>query len=184
MDRPLDSSEMLPITAVLSQGEVIVPAQSDADSMYQEGYGFRRHGEHLLHPVEALYNIQRDKIAVIDEVSNKQVLFEELLSILSRNTPTLWTRFIVFKDLRTRGFIIKIEDKKFLVYERGTYRKTPPSYRVHIFSEGQPQKLDEFLVELSSTESSGFEMKVAVVDRRGELVYYTVKETELEKESD
>ena len=182
MDRHTDSSEMLPITAVLSQGEIIVPSQSDADSLNQDGYGFRKNGEHCLHPVEALFNVQRDKIAVIDEASNKQVKFTDLLDILSKNTLTLWTRFIVFKDLRTRGFIIKIDEDRFKVYERGADRKKKPNYLIHIFSEGKPQKLNDFLEELSQTESYGYEMKVAVVDRRGELVYYSVKETTLEKE--
>lgn len=173
---------MLPITAVLSQGEIIVPAQSDADSLYQDGYGFRSNSEHILHPEEALFHVDRKKIAVIDEVSNKHLKFDELLGIFSRNTPTLWTRFIVFKDLRTRGFIIKIDEDKFKVYERGADRKKKPNYLIHVFSEGKPQKLSEFLDELSLAESYGYEMKAAVVDRRGELVYYTVKETGLEKE--
>lgn len=173
---------MEPITAVMTQGEIIVPSQSDADSLNQDGYGFRRHGEHYLHPVETLFNVQREKIAVIDELSNKQIQFTELLTILSQDTPTLWTRFIVFKDLRTRGFIIKIDEEKFKVYERGADRKSKPNYLIHIFSEGKPQRLSEFLEELSQTENYGYEMKAAVVDRRGELVYYTVKETGLEKE--
>ena len=173
---------MQPITAVLSQGEIIVPAQNDADSLYQDGYGFRKHGEHCLHPVETLYNVGREKIAVIDEVSNKQLKFTDLLGILSKNTPTLWTRFIVFNDLRTRGFIIKIDEDKFKVYERGADRKKKPNYLIHIFSEGKPQKLSQFLAELKQTETYGYEMKVAVVDRRGELVYYSVKETALKKE--
>lgn len=173
---------MLPITAVLSQGEIVVPSQSDADSLKQDGYGYRKHGELCLHPEEVLFHRQRDKIAVVDEVTNKLVNFTELLSILSKNTPTLWTRFIVFKDLRTRGFIIKIDEDRFKVYERGTDRKKKPDYLIHIFSEGKPQKLEQFMSELNKTESYGYEMKVAVVDRRGELVYYSVNETTLEKE--
>ena len=156
---------MLPITAVLSQGEIIVPSQSDADSLNQDGYGFRKHGEHHLHPVEALFNMQRDKIAVVDEVSNKLVNFTNLLGILSVDTPTLWTRFIVFKDLRTRGFIIKIDEDRFKVFERGADKKKKPNYLIHIFNEGKPQKLDQFLAELKQTESYGYEMKAAVVDR-------------------
>jgi tRNA-intron endonuclease len=104
------------------------------------------------------------------------------LGILSKNTPTLWTNFIVFKDLRTRGFIIKIDEGKFKVYERGADRRNKPNFLIHIFSEGKPQKLNNFLSKLKTAESYGYELKAAVVDRRGELVYYTVKETGLEKE--
>ena len=175
---------MLPITAVLTQGTVIVPTQSDADSLLQDGYGYRKHGEHVLHPEEALYHMEREKIVVIDETTNNTVKFEELLSILSPFTLTLWTRFIVFKDLRQRGFVIKIDEDKFKVFERGADRKKKPQFLIHIFSEGKPQKLSEFMAELTQAESYGYEVKAAVVDRRGELVYYTVKETGLEKESD
>jgi tRNA-intron endonuclease len=170
------------ITAVLTQGKVIVPSQSDADSLYQDGYGYRMNHEHYMQPAELLFTVYRNKIVVVDEDTNKRLGFTELLHVLSEDTPNLWTNFIVFKDLRTRGFIIKIEKDRFLIYERGTFRKTPPSYVIHIFSEGKPQSLTEFIKELQTTEKDGYEMKVAVVDRRGEIVFYSIKETELLKE--
>lgn len=170
------------ITAVLTQGKIIVPSQSDADSLYQDGYGYRMNHEHYMHPAEILFTVFRNKIVVIDEDTNKKLGFTELLHRLSQDSPNLWTNFIVFKDLRTRGFIIKIEKERFLIYERGTFRKTPPSYVIRIFSEGKPQSLTEFIEELKATENDGYEMKVAVVDRRGEIVFYSVIETELLKE--
>ena len=169
------------ITAVLTQGKVIVPSQSDADSLYQDGYGHRVNNEHYMHPVEILFTVFRNKVSVVDEITNRTLSFTELLHVLSPESPNLWTNYIVFKDLRTRGFIIKIERDRFLIYERGTYRKTPPSYIIHIFSEGKPQILTEFIEELKVTEKDGYEMKVAVVDRRGEIVFYSVTETELLK---
>jgi tRNA-intron endonuclease len=165
------------ISAVLTQGKVIVPSQSDADSLYQDGYGFRVNNEHYMHPVELLFTVFRNKVSVVDEITNKTLSFTELLHVLSPESPNLWTNYIVFKDLRTRGFIIKIERDRLL----GTYRKTPPSYMIHIFSEGKPQSLTEFIEELKVTEKDGYEMKVAVVDRRGEIVFYSVTETELLK---
>ncbi len=179
---PESSGMQQRITAVLTQGKVIVPSQSDADSLYQDGYGYRMNHEHYMYPAEILFTVYRNKIAVVDEDSNKTLSFTELLHVLSAETPNLWTNFIVFKDLRTRGFIIKIEKERFLIYERGTYRKTPPSYVIHIFSEGKPQSLTEFIEELRATEKDGYEMKVAVVDRRGEIVFYSVTETQLLKD--
>ena len=114
-----------------------------------------------MHPAEILFTVFRNKIIVIDEDTNKKLDFTELLHRLSAETPNLWTNFIVFKDLRTRGFIIKIEKDRFLIYERGTYRKTPPSYVIHIFSEGKPQSLTVFIEELKAAENDGYEMKVA-----------------------
>ena len=163
-------------TVIYSNRELIVPTQSDADSLYQDGYGYRKKKQHYLRGVEALYNIERGKIAVVDEETNKGLSFQEVLQKLSINDPELWINFIVYKDLRTRGFIIEITKGSYYVYERGDYHKNPPSYQLKIISEGKPEKIDNLLQELISVEERAMNMKIAVVDRRGEIVYYGVDE--------
>ncbi len=170
---------MEPFTAVYANREVIVPTQSEADSLYQDGYGYRRNKLHYLRGVETLYNVERRKLAVVDEKTNNTLSFQELLHRLSQDEPGLWTNFIVYKDLRTRGFIIEIFHQKFRVYERGDYGKKPASYQLKIISEGKPETVDTILEELESMEKESLSMKVAVVDRRGEIVYYGLEEKKL-----
>ena len=165
-------------TAVYTNREIIVPTQAEADSLLQDGYGYRKNKMHHLRGVETLYNIERGKIHVVDEASNTVLSFQEILHRLSLDDSELWIKFIVYKDLRQRGFIIEIQDQ-FKVYERGDYGKNPPSYQLKIISEGKPEQLEKLVSELQTASKQKLEMKLAVVDRRGEIVYYGVEEKNL-----
>ena len=48
-----------------------------------------------------------------------------------------------------------------------------------IISEGKPEQIESLVSELEIVEKQGLEMKIAVVDRRGEIVYYGVEEKDL-----
>ena len=165
-------------TAVYTNREIIVPTQAEADSLLQDGYGYRKNKMHHLRGVETLYNVERGKIHVVDEETNEGLSFQEILHSLSPDDPELWIKFIVYKDLRQRGFIIEIHDQ-FKVYERGDYGKNPPSHQLKIISEGKPEQLEKLVHELEKTAKQDLEMKLAVVDRRGEIVYYGVEEKNL-----
>ena len=170
---------MQPFTAVYTDEGVVVPMRSEADSLFNDGYGSREGGEPLtLDTCETLYNIDRGKIALVDEEANVKLSFKEALRLFTADDPSIWTRFIVYRDLRTRGFVARETDEvaDFMVYERGMYRKQPPSYHVKIISEGRPEKLNSILSDLKKTAETGREFKLAVVDRRGEIVYYGLTE--------
>lgn len=170
---------MQPFTAVLTQGVVAIPMRSEADSLFNDGYGTREGDSVLtLDPCETLYNMDRGKVALVDEDANVKLSFQEALKLFTVDDSSIWTRFIVYRDLRTRGFVArKAEDAEgFVVYERGMYRKQPPRYHVRIISEGRPEKVETILGELEKTEEKGCEFKLAVVDRRGEIVYYGLSE--------
>ena len=167
---------MDPFTAVYSENQVIVPTQSEADSLLHDGYGYRINKTHILWSVEALYNAERGKITVIDEVTNTILSFQELLHRLSENDFDIWVNFMVYKDLRTRGFIIKVSENDFKVYERGDYSNKSPSYQLKIISEGKPETIKHLITELKNTNDKSLKMKIAVIDRRGEIVYYGLEE--------
>jgi tRNA-intron endonuclease len=167
---------MEPFTAVFTNKWIIVPNQSEADSLVQDGYGYRRNNKHYLRGVETLYNVERGKINVIDEETYKKISFQALVQRLSKDTPEIWLNFIVYKDLRTRGFIIEIQNSEFRVYDRGDFGNNPPSYQLKIISEGKPELVQDLLNKLKKVEDNSMNMKLAVVDRRGEIVYYGVEE--------
>ena len=48
-----------------------------------------------------------------------------------------------------------------------------------IISEGKPEQVETILDELDSIRKDSLSMKVAVVDRRGEIVYYGLEEKDL-----
>jgi tRNA-intron endonuclease len=167
---------MDPFIAIYTKNKIIIPTQSEADSLFQNGFGYRKNKQYFLNYVETLYNIERGKISVVDEDNNKLLSFQNLYKILSSSEPDLWIKFMVYKDLRTRGFIVNIKNNFFRVYERGNFGKTRPSYQLKIISEGKPEKIRKLLKELETLNRENLSMKLAVIDRRGEIVYYGVEE--------
>ena len=177
---------MQPFSTVLSEGRVIVPANNEANSLYQDGYGLleAESGLLVLEGFEVLYLLERGKISVIDENNHERQTFRKLLNTYIKNVPNIWTYYIVYRDLRTRGFITKRGPGwglDFYVYERGSYRKREPKNIVYSVWEGLPEDLIHLEEMLSDSVELDKNLRLAVVDRRGEIVYYTVSEKELVK---
>lgn len=158
-----------------------VPAQNEANSLYQDGYGsFLGDGRLLtLKPYEALYLVERARIAVVDEENRTSLVFQELLGLFSSRDPHIWIRYIVYRDLRSRGFVVR-EGRgfgvDFQVYERGAYGKKQPRYLVYSIWEGSPESMMRISEVLASAEDDDQILRLAVIDRRGEIVYYTLSE--------
>ena len=168
-------------SAVYTDKGIVVPAQNEANSLYQDGYGslLKERRLLILQPFEALYLVEKMKIAVIDEGSKEKVVFRNLLWKFSAEDPLIWTRFIVYRDLRTRGFVAKKGPGlgvDFLVYERGSYGKKVPRYLVYTIGEGTQEPVDKLGGVLDVAEKTDKILRLAVVDRRGEIVYYTLSE--------
>jgi tRNA-intron endonuclease len=171
---------MQPFTTVLTEGRVVVPSQSEADSLMNDGYGARDGGVLSLEPSETLFNVERGKITVVDEKTNRNMSFNELLRVFLENDSKAWTRFLVYRDLRTRGFVARTDPDgltDLVVYERGAFKKEQPTIRVAVVSEGSPENLEKLLELAQSLEKEGLQLKLAVVDRRGEMVYYSLAES-------
>ena len=167
------------INAILTGLKIVVPTQNDADSLSQDGYGTRNKGLLILQPFEALYLVEKERLTIIDEQRKKNISFQELLNISLETDPLLWTKYIIYRDIRGRGFVTKETGEKgvsFIVYERGCYKSKPPSYYVYTVYEGMPETIGHLKEILEQTKVSSKELKLAVVDRRGEIVYYSLNE--------
>jgi tRNA-intron endonuclease len=60
----------------------------------------------------------------------------------------------------------------FRVYERGEYEKKPAKYVVFGINEGTNVKAKDFALAVSQIQKMGKEAVVAVIERRGEVIYY------------
>lgn len=161
-----------------------MPSQDEADRLFQDGYG-RRLGDTLtLTPSEALYLVEKERLSVIDEAQKKILSFQEILNRELEEDKLLWTTYIIYRDIRGRGFVAKTPIDKstnFLVYERGTYSKKPPCYEIHTIYEGMNETIGDLEVAIKQSLASGRILKLAVIDRRGEIVYYGLEKADITK---
>jgi tRNA-intron endonuclease len=170
--------------AVYAGEQIIVPTQSEADSLYQDGYGRRLGTTLALTPSEALYLVEKERLSIIDEVKKKILSFQEILDRELERDTLLWTTYIIYRDIRGRGFVAKTptdQSTTFLVYERGTYFKKPPCYEIHTIYEGMNETIGNLETVLRQSTDSGRTLKLAVIDRRGEIIYYGLEKADLTK---
>jgi tRNA-intron endonuclease len=69
------------------------------------------------------------------------------------------------------GFGISID---FRIYERGAYGKDTAQSLVVSTQEGKPVPIEDLARAISQSQSLKKELVLAVMNRRGEIVYYSV----------
>jgi tRNA-intron endonuclease, archaea type len=92
-----------------------------------------------------------------------------------RHDSNILTKFLVYRDLRSRGYVVKNGfgfGIDFRVYERGEYLKKPSKYLVYALNEGINLKIEELYDLIDQTTKMGKNSVLAVIERRGEVIYY------------
>jgi tRNA-intron endonuclease len=101
--------------------------------------------------------------------------FDPLFELLLKYDRNIMTKFLVYRDLRSRGYVAKEGfgfGNDFRVYERGEHEKKPAKYVVFGINEGTNTTAKELAGAVDQIEKMGKEAVVAVVERRGEVIYY------------
>lgn len=150
--------------------------KEEVEQLVLKDYGVAKRKYLIIDPLETLYLTFTNRIQV---KKGKRILdFEELFQIFSKDNPTIFTQFLIYRDLRDRGYIVKAgygERIDFLVYDRGDYPEKAAKYRIIGVDEGYPIGVLELIDILRFTTMSKKDLKIAVVERRGEVVYYSLK---------
>jgi tRNA-intron endonuclease len=175
-NQPSSEEQVLPFEAGLRGERIVVLDKQRIGELETAGYGRREGKTYLLHDYEALYLLYSQKLKLVDE-KGKSVSFEELAEVCQRRALDSWTKFIIYRDLRTRGYVVR-EGFGFgtdlRVYERGDYPKKAAQYVVFALDEGIEKGIDDLQKSVREMAKMGKEAIIAVIERRGEVIYYKV----------
>ena len=142
------------------------------DQLRNKGYGDKENNNYLLETYEALYLLHLNKLII---TNGDVVDFSDLLKHALRYDKEIVTKFLVYRDLRSRGYVVKEGfgfGTDFRVYERGGYEKKRAKYVVFCVNEGINVKVGELSKHVREIETMGKNAIAAVVERRGEVIYY------------
>ena len=142
------------------------------DQLRNKGYGDREDNDYLLETYEALYLLYLKKLVI---TSGRIDNFATLLKLVLKYDKEIVTRFLVYRDLRSRGYVVKEGfgfGADFRVYERGEYEKKRAKYVVFCINEGINVKVGKLSKNVREIETMGKNAIAAVVERRGEVIYY------------
>ncbi len=142
----------------------------DGKALYeQSGYGRPEADGLRLSPQEALYLIHRQKIEVPGY--SFDTLFAEFSS-----QPTFMRSFLVYRDLRERGYVVQTGPHDFRVFRRGEKPgKGESVYLVRVLSERDPIRFEKLIEEVMASRNMRKQYILAVVDDEEELTYYEIK---------
>lgn len=172
-----------PAEAVYENGKGYV-ASEDADRISQQGfYGNRTDGNRLeLEPVELLHLIERKRLIVKrsdGEIIGPDTIVKELLD----ENPDLWTSYLVFRDLRSRGYAVRQGfggGIGFRVYARGDRPGVASATQlVYVLKEGVPISLSDLDMVTRTAAGSRKKLVFALVDQNGEVNFYRVAQATL-----
>ncbi|MHA1409148.1 MAG: tRNA-intron lyase, partial [Candidatus Odinarchaeia archaeon] len=170
-NRSTDEKEVeKPVEARLeADGRVTIDSERKTE-IYNKGYyGEFSDGKLFLKPLEALLLLERKRIKILDS-NKKEVDFRELVFTYLKNDPVIWVKYLVYRDLRSRGYTVGIGYEgttDFRVYERGAVPKKDASkYLVYVIEEGVPLALNQLEKIISVGASSRKKTAIAVVDRQ------------------
>lgn len=157
---------------ILIGNRVILDAGTSSE-LIDSFFGTKQDGKLILSSEEALYLVEKGKIDVYEK--GKKLTFNSLLRKFSK-VKDFWTKYVVYRDLRDKGYIAKEALKyggDFRVYYKGEKPMEEHSRWICIAIKDtdfiKPRVLSA-IVRVTHTVRK--KLLIAVVDKEDEVTYY------------
>lgn len=177
------SKSQLKTKGIVCDKGVKIIDRSYIDALSSRGYGLIEENYLILSFYEALY-LNDKKILEVSSQNNDSISFRDLLQYYEKNNQNAWVNYLVYRDLRSRGYVVRGgfgSGIDFRIYERGSYGKNVASTLILITQEGRPLSIDYLTSTMKQCQSQKKALVLAVMNRRGEIVYYSVSKLNFHK---
>lgn len=163
---------------VVFTGETLFSNKKDAFTLYEKSrFGEAKEGKIIYSFFEALYLLEKGKIDVIE--GKKKLNFEKFIEKLKELDKRIQIKYIVFKDMRNRGYIIKTALKfgaEFRVYDKG---KKPgeehAKWILYPVRESDMLTWHEFAAKNRVAHSTKKNLLIGIVDEENDVTYYEIR---------
>jgi len=170
------SAEVDPeIQGVLIKNQSIILEPNRQQELEQKGYGDMVKDKLVLKPFESLYLLYTGKLALFK--GKKNIGFDLFLQICKKQDESILTKFLVYRDLRTRGYTVKDGfgfGSDFRVYAKGDFGEKGAKFLVFGLNEGKQEKIGKLQKKVEEITKMGKEPIIAVIQRQGEIIYYKI----------
>ncbi|MDG6929176.1 MAG: tRNA-intron lyase [Nitrososphaerota archaeon] len=163
-------------------GNVVAVDDPDSSELTRRGFGEKETvtgtgtgtGTVHLRIYEAMYLVRMGLLTVLDQAGGT-LAFEGLADRSLKEDKRGWTKFLLYRDLRSRGYVVREGygiRSDLRVYDRGEYGKSAAKFVVLPLNEGEKTSLSSLKRMTETIYRMGKEPLVGVVERRGEIIYY------------
>jgi tRNA-intron endonuclease, archaea type len=163
------------IRGQLKNNRVILGPEALPD-LFEQGYFGRPKGKGLELPlVEAAYLLDRSRIKISSD--GNELEFKAFFQVASSLEKGFEFRYVVYKDLRERGYYVQPGRPDFRVYPRGGHPgKSPAEFYVLVISERMPLPIQEVIEPVRVAGQMRKKLMLAIVDEESDITFYEVKE--------
>ncbi|HJW97225.1 MAG TPA: tRNA-intron lyase [archaeon] len=173
-------SAFRPIECKLLENKLVI--SKGFDELLQRSFGKYDERKLELSFVEAIYLLEKGRISV--KKGNKKLGYQELMDFGLEKDRRLHEKYIVYKDIRERGFVAKTGFKfgcDFRVYQRGVGVKKGPKaasehtkWIVYTVPEDYACSFAELSRAVRLAHSIRAQMLWAIVDNENDVTYFEV----------
>ena len=163
------------IQGVLIKNQTIILEPNRQQELEQKGYGEIEKDKLFLKSFESLYLLYTGMLVIFK--GKKNVNFNSFLQICKKQDDTILTKFLVYRDLRTKGYTVKDGfgfGSDFRVYGKGDFGEKGAKFLVFGLNEGKQEKLGKLQKKVEEITKMGKEPIIAVIQRQGEIIYYKI----------
>ena len=186
-----EKPEKIQVEGIIEDDKVIVSSAEGIEEFYEGSYlGTLKELKDeqkrlILDSLEVLLLTERRRLILWqnNQKDGQQYDFEGLMSYFTQYDERLWHKYIVYMDLRKRGYIVRIgygNGLDFRVFKRGAnFREDTAKYLIYPVFEGSPIELRDLDKISRIAMSSRKDLIIATVDRLSKPTYYSVKKFQI-----
>lgn len=170
----IKTADIKKIKAVFD-GESVASNAKEAFSLYsQSRFGEKKSGKIIYAIFEALYLLEKGRMDIF--FARKKLNFEKLMEEARKKDKKIRTKYIVFRDMRNRGFIVKTALKfgaDFRVYDRGIKPgQDHARWILYPVTETSGLTWHDFSAKNRVAHSTKKNLLIGIVDEEGDCTYY------------
>lgn len=159
-------------------GGIISSNDSEAQTLYEKSFFGEPVGDKIQYSLsEALFLVDKDKIDIF--LRDKKISKKEIMRKFQKKDKKIYNKYLVFKDLRERGYIVKTALKfgaDFRIYDKG-HKPGEQHAKWIVFVDHESKKLTwhDFSAKNRIAHSTRKNLLIAIVDEEGDITYYEVR---------
>ena len=161
------------IHGVLIKNQTVVLEPNLQQQLKQKGYGEMDQSKLFLKSFESLYLLFTGRLALFR--GKKNIGFDSFLKICKKHDKDILTKFLVYRDLRNRGYTVKDGldlGSDFRVYDKPFSPKSSSQFLVFSLNEGKRENISKLQKKVEKITRIDKDPIIAVVQRQGEIIYY------------
>mgnify|MGYP001619812035 CR=1 FL=1 len=174
--KPENKEKKIIVKAIFS-GENIYSNKKEAFALYEQSrFGEPKEGKVYYSFYEALFLIDKGKLTI--EYKKSKLGFDKILDKLKDLDKKIETKYSVFKDMRSRGYIVKTALKfgaEFRVYDKGVKPgEEHARWILYPVKESETLTWHDFSAKNRVAHSTKKNLLIGIVDEENDVTYYQV----------